>query len=104
MPPITPVEIGPGLIVLFIIIGICAVALLVFVIRWVILAHRPQVAAGKEELVGRTAVVTEALNPKGTVFVEGERWAAEAEEGRMKVGDEVTITRVESLKLYVTKK
>ena len=104
MQVIPGLEITPGLIVLFVIIGICAVALLVFVIRWAILAHRPQVAAGKEELVGRTAVVTEALNPKGTVFVEGERWAAELEEGRVKVGDEVTITRVESLKLYVIKK
>ena len=101
---VTQVEIGTGLIVLFVILGICLVVFLYFAVRWVIVAHQRQVAAGKEELVGRTAVVMEALNPKGTVFIEGERWTAESEGGRMKVGDEVTITKVESLKLYVTKK
>jgi len=86
------------------VVAICVVAFVAITIIWGIRAHRRRISAGREELVGRTAVVTEALNPRGTVFVEGERWAAEAEEGRVKVGDEVTITRVESLKLYVSKK
>lgn len=101
---VNQVEIGAGLIVLFVILGVCLVAFLYFVVRWVIVAHRRQVGAGREEMVGRTAMVTEALNPKGTVFVEGERWAAVAEGQRVKVGEEVTITRVDSLKLYVVKK
>jgi len=101
---VTQVEIGAGLIVLFVILGVCLVAFLYFAIRWVIVAHQRQIAAGREEMVGRTAVVTEALNPKGTVLVEGERWTAVLEEGRVKAGEEVTITKVESLKLYVRKK
>jgi membrane-bound ClpP family serine protease len=98
------IGIGAGLIALFVILGIGVVALIVFVVKWVIKAHQAQVGAGREEMVGRTAVVKQALNPRGTVLVEGERWEAEAEEGRIKVGEEVVISRVEGLRVYVTKK
>jgi len=71
---------------------------------WGIRAHRRQISAGKEELIGKTAEVRVALNPKGTVFVEGEQWTAVSESGRVESGEEVIITKVDSLKLYVTKK
>jgi membrane-bound ClpP family serine protease len=86
------------------IIAICAAAFIVFVIQRVVLAHRRQVAAGREELVGRTAEVEVTLEPKGVVLVEGELWAAVSEKGRAERGEEVVITRVEGLKLYVKKK
>jgi len=101
---VTQIEIGTGLIVLFVILGVCLVVFSYFAVRWVIVAHQRQIAAGKEEMVGRTAVVVEALNPKGTVLVEGERWEAVSEESRVKQGEEVVITRVEGLRVYVTKK
>ena len=75
-----------------------------FVINRVIRVHRRQAAAGKEEMVGKTAVVKVALEPEGMVLVEGERWTAISEKGRVKPGEEVIIQRVEGLKLYVTKK
>ena len=76
----------------------------VFVVIWVIRAHRRQVSAGKEDLVGKTAVVDIALEPKGVVFVEGERWTAISDSGRMEPEEEVIITKVEGLKLRVTRK
>jgi membrane-bound serine protease (ClpP class) len=86
------------------IIAVLAAAFIVFVIQRVVLAHRRRVAAGREELVGRTAEVEVTLEPKGVVLVEGELWAAEAEKGRVEKGEEVVITGVEGLKLYVKKK
>jgi len=38
------------------------------------------------------------------VRVEGERWTAISEKGRVTKGEEVIITKVDGLKLYVTKK
>jgi len=75
-----------------------------FVINRVIRVHRRQAYTGREELIGKTAVVKVALNPEGTVLFKGERWAAEVDEGRIKPGEEVVITKYDSLKLYVTKK
>jgi membrane-bound ClpP family serine protease len=91
-------------VLLIVIIAICAAAFIVFVIQRVVLAHRRRVATGREELVGRTAEVDIALEPKGVVLVEGERWTAISEKGRVAKGEEVIITKVDGLKLYVTKK
>jgi len=55
-------------------------------------------------LVGKTAEVKVALEPRGIVFVEGEQWTAISESGRVESGEEVIISRVDGLKLYVTKK
>ena len=87
-----------------IVIAIIIVIFLVFVVIWSVRAHRKQVAAGKEDLVGKTAVVDIALEPKGVVFVEGERWTAITDKGRIEPEEEVIITKVEGLKLRVTKK
>ena len=94
-------EVSPWLIA---IIVICIVAFLAVTIIWGIRAHRRQVSAGREELVGKTAEVKTALKPKGTVFVEGERWTAISKEGRVEPKEEVIITEVDGLKLWVTKK
>ncbi|MBA7662261.1 hypothetical protein ES703_70289 [subsurface metagenome] len=94
-------QIAPWLIAI-IVIGI--VAFLAVAIIWGIRAHRHQVSAGREDLVGKTAEVKIALEPKGVVFVEGERWTAVSEKSRIKLGEEVVITKVEGLKLWVTKK
>jgi membrane-bound serine protease (ClpP class) len=94
-------EIDPWLIA---IIVIFIVAFLAVTIIWGIRAHRRQISAGREELVGKTAEVKIALEPKGVVFVEGERWTAISETGRVEPGEEVIITKIDSLKLWVTKK
>ena len=73
-------------------------------IIWGIRAHRRQISAGKEELVGKTAEVKVALKPKGIVIIQGERWTAISEKGRLQPGEEVIVTKVDGLKLWVTKK
>jgi len=78
--------------------------LLALTIIWGIRAHRQRVFAGREDLIGQVAEVREALDPNGMIFVEGERWKAVSEEGSIKAGEEVIISKVKGLKLYVTKK
>ena len=102
MLQVTPwLQVGPWSIA---IVVISIVAFLAFAIIYGIRAHRQQVAAGKEELIGKTAEASSVINPKGTVFIQGEHCAAISNKGRIESGEEVIITKVEGLKLWVTKK
>jgi len=86
-----------------ILVVVALVAFLAIAIIWGIRAHRHQVSAGREDLVGKTAEVKIALGPKGIVFIQGERWMAVSEKDRVEPGEEVIVTKVDGLKLYVTK-
>jgi len=97
-------QIGPISPWLVAIVAIAFAAFLAFAIIWGIRAHRQQILAGREELIGKTAEVKIALEPKGVVFIQGEGWTAVSESGRIEPGEEVTITKVDGLKLWVTKK
>lgn len=90
--------------IVIIVIAICVAGFLAFVVQRVVWAHRRQASTGREELVGKTAVVKAALDPEGMVLIKGERWTAVSEKGRVKPGEEVIITKVDSLKLWVVKK
>jgi len=79
-------------------------ALFAFVIGSVVRSQRRRSITGKEGLVGKTAVVQTPLDPVGMVFVEGERWTAKSESGRIERGEEVMVTNVDGLKLTVIKK
>jgi membrane-bound serine protease (ClpP class) len=86
-------------------LGVIVIAIIIyFIIIWTLKTYRKQVAAGREELIGKTGVVKTALAPKGLVLVEGERWAAVIDKGRAEPEEEVTITKVDGLRLTVTKK
>lgn len=87
-----------------IVFAVVVIIVLAFVIYWSIRAHQRKVAAGKEELVGKAAVVDIALQPKGVVLIEGERWTAILDKGHAEPEEEVIITKVQGLKLMVTKK
>lgn len=89
---------------LIILVIVVAVAFVILVIIYGIRAHRQQVSAGREELIGRVAEVTTAMEPRGTVRIEGEQWTAILEKGTAEPGEEVIVTKVEGLKLRVTKK
>jgi membrane-bound serine protease (ClpP class) len=89
---------------MIVIIVLLVVAFIAIVVIWGVKAHRLRVSAGREELIGRVAEVRETLDPKGTVFIEGEQWTAISESGRVESGEEVAITRIDSLKLYVARK
>ena len=94
-------QVNPWLIATVVII---VTTLFAFVINRVVGAHRRQAKTGREELVGKTAIVKQALEPEGTIFFKGERWTAISEKGRVKPGEEVIITKVDGLILHVTKK
>ncbi|MFA5316800.1 MAG: nodulation protein NfeD [Dehalococcoidales bacterium] len=76
----------------------------IFIIYKVIAARRKPAFTGAEEIVGGTAIVKKVLNPKGIVLFRGENWTATSESGTIEPDEEVTITRYENLKLWVTRK
>ncbi|MFC1943457.1 nodulation protein NfeD [Chloroflexota bacterium] len=85
-------------------ISIIIAAFTGLVMNRILRVHRRQPSTGWEELIGKTALVKAALEPEGIVLFKGERWTAESEAGHVESGEEVVINKVDSLKLYVTKK
>jgi membrane-bound serine protease (ClpP class) len=83
---------------------VLAIAFVVFIIYAIVRGQRLKLSAGVENMIGKEAVVQTVLNPKGTVLAEGELWTAIAEDSTIEPGEEVTITKVEGLKLWVTTK
>ncbi len=81
-----------------------AVAFIVFVIFAIVKGQRRKLTAGAEEMIGKVAITQSVLNPKGTVLAEGELWTAIAEGSRIEPDEEVIITKVAGLRLWVTKK
>jgi len=86
------------------VVAACIIAFFAFLINRGIQAHRRQASSGREELIGKTAEVKIALKPRGVIFIQGERWTAISETGRVEPEEEVIITKVSGLKLYVVKK
>ena len=86
-----------------IVIVIVLIAFTAISIIWGIRAHHRQVSAGREEMIGKIAEVKTVMNPKGTVLIQGELWTAILEEGQAEPGDEVAITKINHLKVWVTK-
>ncbi len=95
-----PIYISPAFLAVIIVL---AVAFIIFATIWSVRAHRRKVTAGKEGLIGSTAIVETVLDPRGTVFIEGETWNAVIDEGRANPQEEVIVTAVKGLKLEVTK-
>ena len=85
-------------------ITIIIAALFAFIIQRAVRAHHRQPSTGREELVGKTAIVKTTLEPQGMILYEGERWIAILADGQAKPGEEVIITKFDGLKLYVIKK
>jgi membrane-bound serine protease (ClpP class) len=86
------------------IVAIVITAIFIFVVGAIVRSQRRRPVTGKEGLVGKLALVQTELNPTGTVLVEGEHWTARTEGDRIEPGEEVIVTRIEGLKLWVTKK
>jgi len=95
------IEINRGLIA-GVTAGITAFA--IFVIGAIIRGQRRRKATGAEGMIGKTAIAKTPLDPTGTVLTQGELWTAASEGGRVAPGEEVIITKVEELKLWVAKK
>ncbi|MCX7912426.1 MAG: hypothetical protein N2506_05645, partial [Dehalococcoidales bacterium] len=86
-------------------IVVTLLALGVGFITWrAVQVHRRQAVTGREELIGKTAVVKATLNPQGTVFYRGEYWTAVSEDGEIRPGEEVIIKGIDGLTLHVSRK
>lgn len=90
--------------VLIVVVSILIAAIFSFLIGAVVRGQRRRVTTGAEGLVGKIAVARTRLDPKGMVFVEGELWAAIADGGIVEPEEEVIVTKIDGLKLLVTKK
>jgi membrane-bound serine protease (ClpP class) len=95
------IELNKGLIA-GVTAGITAFA--IFVIGAIIRGQRRRKATGAEGMIGTIAIAKTPLDPTGTVLAQGELWTAASEGGRVAPGEEVIITKVEALKLWVAKK
>jgi len=82
--------------------GVTAFA--IFVVGAIIRGQRRRKATGAEGMIGTIAIARTPLDPTGTVLVQGELWTAASEGGKVSPGEEVIISRVEGLKLWVAKK
>jgi membrane protein implicated in regulation of membrane protease activity len=67
---------------------------------WIRFLRRYRIATGKEALIGTSAEVIEACDPRGRVRFRGEIWHAECG-SRAEVGDRVTVSGVHGLTLRV---
>jgi membrane-bound serine protease (ClpP class) len=95
------IEVSRGLIA-----GVAAgfAAFAIFVIGAIVRGQRRRKATGAEGMIGATAIAKTPLDPTGTVLAQGELWTAASKGGKVAPGEEVIITKVEALKLWVTKK
>ncbi len=75
------------------------------IVSFAIRALKIPKAMGRESMVGKTGVVSEVLDPHGSVQLAGEMWSAElAEPGEpLPAGTRVIVTLVEGLRLKVRK-
>jgi membrane-bound serine protease (ClpP class) len=74
--------------------------LAVFLMREVIKSFKWKFATGAEALSGAVGEVTEQIDGRGMVFVEGELWRAAADR-RISKGERVRVVRVDGLTLHV---
>ncbi len=78
-------------------------AMVVFVLVNLVRIRMMPVQVGVETMIGHEAVARSVLDPEGLVFLEGETWSAESEEGVIQPGEHVVITEVQGLRLKVRK-
>src|SRR5439155_19414198 len=72
-----------------------------FVVGAVTRARRKRPVTGREGMLGQVGEVRVALEPKGTVFVNGELWNAVSEAGPLAAGRSVVVTDIHGLTLSV---
>jgi membrane-bound serine protease (ClpP class) len=84
-------------------VAIVIAALFIFVVGAVVRSQRRRSVTGREGLVGQTATVRTEINPVGMVFIQGELWKATSESERIEPGEEAVVTKVDGLKLWVSK-
>jgi len=85
-------------------LALAVAAVLVLVVASVMRTHRKRQPTGREAMLGTVAVARTTLDPAGTVLAHGELWQATMGQGSVEAGEEVMITKIDGLKLRVSKK
>jgi membrane-bound serine protease (ClpP class) len=90
----------------FLIFGMTAVmsVTLGFLVNRAATAQSRRIATGNEAIEGSVVVARTTLNPNGMVLYQGELWQAQLNEGSAAIDEELIVTGIQGLKLYVTKK
>ncbi|MBI2912786.1 MAG: nodulation protein NfeD [Chloroflexi bacterium] len=84
-------------------LGAALALFVLYVLASIIRIRRMPAQMGMQTMVGQEAIARSALDPKGFVFVSGEYWSAESEDGSVQPGERVVITEVQGLQLKVKK-
>jgi membrane-bound serine protease (ClpP class) len=87
-------------------VGLMAAGLIsffAFVVSKAVQAQRATVTSGMQALIGARGRAVTTLAPLGTVLVGGEQWSAEAVQGTVNPGEEVTVMGSDGLRLRVVK-
>jgi len=78
---------------------------------WIVVLHkiikniiRRKQAGGREGMIGRRGKVVKLLAPDGVIRTRGELWKASCTDGSVGIGEEVTVLRVEGLRLVVERR
>jgi membrane-bound serine protease (ClpP class) len=84
-------------------VAIVAAAFFLFVIRYVVKAHRKQVSTGHRGLIGQVAEVREKIDPEGMIYVAGALWKAVADEP-IDAGTRVVVIEADGMFVKVKRK
>ncbi len=87
-----------------VLIAVALGAVVLLLHHYVVPALRRRTVTGREAMIGQAAVVTDPLDPEGTVLVNGERWRARSLAGDLPEGADVEIVAVARLVLEVKPK
>lgn len=98
----TPADVRPPLWLL-IVLGLVILAIFAAIAWNVAKLRNLVVTTGTQALIGKIAVARTPLSPEGLVFIQGERWKAELEEGSAREGERVRIIGAQGLRLRVRK-
>ena len=82
-------------------VAVLTAAFFAFAVGAGIRAQRRRVTTGRDALIGALGVARSELAPAGTVFVLGELWKAETDDGAIPAGQPVRIVGVKGLQLTV---
>jgi membrane-bound serine protease (ClpP class) len=94
-------EISMNIIILIVVL---TALFFLFAITFAIKAQRKKPVTGPEGIVGETGIAFSNLKPDGEIKVHGEIWNAESIGGEIKRGEEIIVTKIINLKLFVKRK
>jgi len=87
-----------------IVLTVLVVLFFLFVVGAAVRAHMRKVETGEQGMMGARGRGLDALDPKGSVLVEGERWRARSVEGEIAEGEEIEVVGQDGFTLLVRRR